>query len=181
MTPRFLMREAVRSTVKVASPSFCSSVSLRPWAIVHFWARAREGAVEFAGGDVLQETEDRGAHEATEGGVVGREVVACGAGGFVGVARGGGDEVGIVEALPFFEEAGVDTADEFAEVVFQFDDLFGLRVLGDGWAENFPDLSAVAEEEALGAFEAVVFHVVGERAVTCEHFARDGFGADGFV
>ncbi len=84
----------------------------------------------------------------------------------------------VAHPLPLVEQAGVDAAQHVAQVQLHLAHVVGLRAVGHGLAEHLVDAVEVAQQQALGALEAVLLHVVGERAEALEHLAGDRLGPD---
>ncbi len=140
-------------------------------------AESGEGDVGLVHREGAEETEDLGADEGGELAFVAGDVGWLGWGVCFGIRF----PVGVAQAFPFVEQAGVGAAQEAGEPSFEFLEGFGFGGVGDGLGEDFVDAAEVAEEDALGAMEVVVVDVVGKAAEVLEHFAGDGFGADVFL
>jgi len=103
--------------------------------IGNFRHDARRRIFPIARDHILKKSQDRGARESAKRHRVAGDVVRCRTRGFVGGV--GGDEPGIAQAFPFFEQAGVDAANEFAEIVFHLYDGSVLAVSGTVCVSTF--------------------------------------------
>jgi hypothetical protein len=121
-------------------------------------AESGEGDAGLVHRERAEETEDLGADEGGELAFVAGDVGWLGWGVCFGIRF----PVGVAQALPFVEQAGVGAAQEAGEPGFEFLEGFGFGGVGDGLGEDFVDAAEVAEEDALGAMEVVVVDVVGE-------------------
>ena len=93
--------------------------------------------------------------------------------------RHGDDAFGqLAQALPLVEQAGVDRAQHRAQLLEDVVELVGAQRLGHRLQERLVGLRQVAQQHAFGALQAVVAHVVVERAEALEHLARHRLRAD---
>ena len=85
----------------------------------------------------------------------------------------------LAQRLPLVEQAGVDLAQQRAQVREDVLDLLGARRLGHGLHQRLVDLRQVAQQHALAALQPVLAHVVVEASRSVSNISRAiDFGPD---